>query len=65
MLPSALVQLSVTFNNIAPAKVAGVVTASADGSFVATVQLPSPLLVPVLDPIDGRPVIVRSPVRLA
>ena len=60
-LPSALVQLSVTFSNIAPAKVAGVVTASADRSFVATVQLPLPLLIPAfrLHP-EGTPVIVTS-----
>src|SRR5438477_12231220 len=48
VLPSALVQFSEILRTIAPAKLAGVVTISADGSLVCTVQLPSAFLVPSL-----------------
>src|SRR4051812_18223911 len=59
VLPSALVQLIVTLSTIAPAKLAGVVTVSADGSLVSTVQLPSPLLVPAFRlQSAGTPLIV-------
>ena len=66
VLPSALVQLSLTLSTIAPAKVVGAVTVSDDGSLVCTVQLPSPLLVPWFKvQSDGTPLtvtVVRAPI---
>ena len=66
MLPSGLVQLSLTASTAAPAKLAGGVIASDDGSLVAPAQVPLPRSVPALrlHP-DGTPAIVTATVSPA
>src|SRR5712691_6906003 len=58
-LPSGLVHVSITVNRNAPANSAAVVIVSDRGSFVCTVQVPSPLSAPSLrlDP-GGTPATV-------
>src|ERR1700687_5769848 len=61
VLPSALVQLSVTCKTVAPANVVGGVTASTVGSVVVAVQTPPPRAVPpVRSQAEGTPVMVSA-----